>query len=693
MEWRALEEHFHAATTQDPAPFGEDAIEWDYSRYSRALGLTGQPGLDDLDHTGCALLALPTRRWEAAARKYEGWAGQRDWSLVRLSARPTVMVPDPVVHGLGVAVAGHDGLIFARSGRQGAPALGARPRPAGMSIPLTPGERWLVATAHVRRRLRNEIAVRGLVLFVEEAHRLTPAALSLLAHLVRAHRAWQARMLARDAKVYVVLLTTPDHKTEMLAMLERFDIQGPVPVRRDRIRKDGPSVPSPLLNVEEEHLLSALVAAPLALTEQDVASVFGGSAAVTAERLVERDILRIRVEAGERCFIPRAAHVAELPDPPPRVLQALLDRYRKRLRRGHQHLRFAAAALAARLGRPFRAAAHINRTSHADAALVPFDTYVELQPALTSAKDKLHASHLGAWVAMHAHQRYYDRAKAVATDLTQRNIRTAREFHRTLVQILCMGRTHMDQAIPPGFWPGLKSETLDASFMDAACIFAELFARLRMMKPAEILQRYEIAEECWGAPRPSVNCQSLVLLLEVVRFRVAVMLRAHLYSHVPLPRFCGGSTSPRRVAFERPIPAYVTTTLAYAEIVGRNHAQVPNFDRSDRSIGLELVRCTGNACDARIQLAGWFAQLRIHGYALLIRELADNLVLLLTPHSPQHQRHAVGLHLQGMAGAADRLALGDVTADVRPQSEKDVLGNYIAQPRYELILCQQSLGT
>ncbi|MHC4165177.1 MAG: hypothetical protein ACYSUM_23940, partial [Planctomycetota bacterium] len=480
---------------------GEDAIEWDYSRYSRALGLTGQPGLDDLNHTGCALLALPARRWEAAARKYEGWAGQQDWSLVRLSARPTVMVPDPVVHGLGIAVAGHDGLIFARSGRQGPPALGARPRPAGMSIPLTPGERWLIATAHVRRRLRNEIAVRGLVLFVEEAHKLTPAALSLLAHLVRAHRAWQARMLARAAKAYVVLVTTPDHKAETLAMLERFDIQGPVPVRRDRLRKDAPSGPNPLLSVEEEHLLSALAAAPLALTEPDIAAVFGSSAAAAANELVERDVLRMRVEAGERCFVPQAAHLDELPDPPPRVLQALHDHYRKRLRRGHQHVRFAAAALAARLGQPLRAAAHINRASHADAATVPFDTYLELQPALTSVKKRLRASHLGTWVALHAHQRYYDRAKAIATDLTQGDIRTAREFYRMLLQILCMGRTHMDQAIPADFWPGLKSQTLDASFVDAVSIFAELFARLRMMKPEEILQRYEFAEECWGQTR------------------------------------------------------------------------------------------------------------------------------------------------------------------------------------------------
>jgi len=648
MEWRSLEEHYRAATTQDPAPFGEDAIEWDYSRYSRALGLTGQPGLDDLDHTGCALLVVPTRRWEAAARKYEGWAGQQDWSLVRLSARPTVMVPDPVVHGLGVAVAGHDGFVFARSGRQGSPALGARPRPPGMSIPLTPGERWLIATAHVRRRLRNEIAVRGLVLFVEEAHKLTPAALSLLAHVVRAHRAWQARMLARDAKAYVVLVTTPEHKTEMLAMLDRFDIQGPVPVRRDRIRKDAPFGPDPHLNVEEEHLFSALAAAPLALTEQDIAAVFGTSAAATADRLAERDILRTRVEAGERCFVPNAAHLDGLADPPPRVLQALLDHYRRRLKRGHQHLGFAVAALAARLGQPLRAAAHINRASPADAATVPFDTYVELQPALTSVKDKLHASHIGTWVAMHAHQRYYDRANSVATDLTQCNIRTAREFHRTLLQILCMGRTHMDQAIPPDFWPGLKSRTLDASFVDAVCIFAELFARLRMMKPAEILQRYELAEECWGVARRQAESDeahsTLAQLMRMLRYRVDLVIRSQIQA---------GSLRIRRSRWatlrELPcVPAYVRGTVAYARVLDFTRGVECRTD--DRSFPLELVRTTGNPCDEHIQLGGWSTALFARGRGLLIRHMVDDLVLLLAPGSSLLLRHHLGRTLQKMAG-------------------------------------------
>ncbi|MHC5033000.1 MAG: sigma 54-interacting transcriptional regulator [Planctomycetota bacterium] len=673
MEWRALEEHFRAATTQAPAPFGDDAIEWDYSRYSRALGLTGQPGLDDLQHTGSAVLALPGRRWEPAARKYEGWAGQQDWSLVRLSARPTVMVPDPVVHGLGVALAGRDGLIFARSGRQGPPALGARPRPAGMSIPLTPGERWLIATAHVRRRLRNEMAVRGLVLFIEEAHRLTPAALALLAHVIRAHRAWQARMLARDAKAYVVFVTTPDHKAEMLAMLERFDIQGPPPVRRDRIRKDAPSVPQPVLTVEQEHLLSALAAAPLALTESDIATLFGSSAAAAARDLVERDVLQVRVEAGERCFVPRVAHLDDLSDPPPRVLQALHDHYRKRLKRGHQHLRFAAAAIAARLGQPLRAAAHIHRASPADTATLPFDTYQELRRTLTSVKNRLHASHLGTWIAMHAHQRQYDRAKGLATDLTQTDIRTAREFYRVLVQILCMGRTHTDQAIPEDFWPGLKSKTLDASLVDAVCIFSELFARLRMMKPAEILQRYEFAEECLRQARSRFEAGTahpgLAQLIELLHYRVELVMRSQIRTG-PLRSKHSRWTDLRGLPFVRP---YVGGTVAYARIIDFTR----DVDRGsdDRSLPLELIRTTGNPCDEHIQLGGWSTGLFARGRGLLIRQLVDDLVVLLMPGSSLLLRHNLGRTLQKMAGdrawlmSANNLVLGRLAKD-RDHSER-----------------------
>jgi methyl-accepting chemotaxis protein len=45
-------------------------------------------------------------------------------------------------------------------------------------------------------------------------------------------------------------------------------------------------------------------------------------------------------------------------------------------------------------------------------------------------------------------------------------------------------------------------------------------------------------------------------------------------------------------------------------------------------------------------------------------------------------------YIQAMAGAADRLALGDVSADVRPQSEQDVLGNAFCR----MIAYQQNMA-
>ena len=130
MEWSILREQFEAATRQDRAPFGEDAIEWDYSRYSRALGLTGLPSLRALPVSSCAMIAASPAGWGKARNQFGGWAGDAGWTLLPVSARPLVSVPDAFVHSLGRAVAGPRAPLFFRDGRSGAPAQHARPRPA-----------------------------------------------------------------------------------------------------------------------------------------------------------------------------------------------------------------------------------------------------------------------------------------------------------------------------------------------------------------------------------------------------------------------------------------------------------------------------------------------------------------------------------------------------------------------------------
>ena len=278
MVWKELEEHFRAATKQDPCEFGDDAIEWDHSRYSRALGLVGDGSLMQRRRSGLALLSSEPVAWSRTAERYGRMAETMGWSLLRVSARPTVAVPDPVIHELGTAVAGHDGLIFMRSGRGRRPrVLPGRARPAGASLPLRPADRWLIAADRVRRRVRNEVAERGLLLFVEDAHKLTASAMNVLAYFADAHCAWQARMLARDALIYIVLVTPPEHQDLVREMLKRFSLGDGVLVAHElplRVASPRPNG----LGVEEEYLHAALNVAPLALAEEDIASIFGDSA-------------------------------------------------------------------------------------------------------------------------------------------------------------------------------------------------------------------------------------------------------------------------------------------------------------------------------------------------------------------------------------------------------------------------------
>ena len=81
MDWSGLESHFLRATRQEPGPYADDVIEWDHSRYTRALGLLDEPGLHDLTPQSCALVATPPRRWDVAAGNYRGWAREAGWRL------------------------------------------------------------------------------------------------------------------------------------------------------------------------------------------------------------------------------------------------------------------------------------------------------------------------------------------------------------------------------------------------------------------------------------------------------------------------------------------------------------------------------------------------------------------------------------------------------------------------------------
>ncbi|MHC4955263.1 MAG: hypothetical protein ACYTGZ_15525, partial [Planctomycetota bacterium] len=221
-KWDELEHHFRAETKQDPPPYGAGVVEWDYSRYTRALGFGKSPGLDTLKRRGCAVAAGRPDFWDAAARRLESWGERIGWDFIRVSARPSSVVPDPVVYHLGIEITHPDSLLFCGAGQQGPPALGKRPRSPAMRIPLTPAERWLIAADRVRRRLRTEIATRGLVIFIDEAHLLTPSALSILCYLLDAQCAWKSHLLSAPAKVYVAFAVPGKHDEWFREVAERF---------------------------------------------------------------------------------------------------------------------------------------------------------------------------------------------------------------------------------------------------------------------------------------------------------------------------------------------------------------------------------------------------------------------------------------------------------------------------------------
>jgi len=267
-KWHELEHQFRAEAKQDAPPFGPGVVEWDYSRYTRALGFGKAPGLDSLRRRACVVASGRYAFRDDAARHLKNWGEDIGWDFMRVSARPSTLVPDPVIYHLGIGITHPDSLIFCGAGQQGAPALGKRPRSPAMRIPLTATERWLIAADRVRRRLRTEIATRGLVLFIDDAEYLTPSALTTLSYLLDAQCAWKSHFLSSPAMVYVAFSLPAQHDEWFHETLARFnplatpfrvrESVGPLTLRQ--IAKE------PNLTVEEEHVAAVLAEAEVALS-------------------------------------------------------------------------------------------------------------------------------------------------------------------------------------------------------------------------------------------------------------------------------------------------------------------------------------------------------------------------------------------------------------------------------------------
>ncbi|MHC4848273.1 MAG: hypothetical protein ACYTEG_07450, partial [Planctomycetota bacterium] len=295
MKWEELELHFRGETQQDAPPFGEGVVEWDYSRYTRALGLGRTPGLDTLKRRGCVVAAGRPDFWDDAAAQLEQWSKQRNWRLVRVSARPSTVVPDPVIYHLGIEVTHPDSLIFCGAGQQGKPALGKRPRSPAMRIPLSPAERWLIAADRVRRRVRAESAMNGLVIFIDDAELLTPNALSILSYFLDAQCAWKSHLLSAPAQIYVVFATQAREEEWFRKTLERFSPRAEPFIARDEVGpRRGVRGEPRLLSVEADHLLSSLRSLSYWITWNESLGLFGQSATQALQRLLRDSVLKSR---------------------------------------------------------------------------------------------------------------------------------------------------------------------------------------------------------------------------------------------------------------------------------------------------------------------------------------------------------------------------------------------------------------
>ena len=247
-------------------------------------------------------------------------------------------------------------------------------------------------------------------------------------------------------------------------------------------------------------------------------------------------------------------------------------------------------------------------------------------------------------MALRAYFYDYDRARQHAHAILDKKLRSESELSRVLTRILCMGRTHMDQCVPDNFWPNLQSDTINPSLLDAASILSELFARLRLMSETDILDRYRFAAGCLRRAGPWDS--SLTVARGRARYSVPAILAAlSRRARMHLERLDLGASTEldcsrlEQSVCERPLAAYVLSTLLYSETIASQTLR-PAF--VTRPAALDLSRATGSPADSRIQLSGVFKVLHGRGLMLLLSGLADEQLLLHPSDAPR----AVSVRLQ-----------------------------------------------
>ncbi|MHC4450937.1 MAG: sigma 54-interacting transcriptional regulator, partial [Planctomycetota bacterium] len=632
-------------------------VEWDYSRYTRALGLGRTPGLDTLKRRGCVVAAGRPDFWDDAAGQLEQWSKNRNWRLVRVSARPSTVVPDPVIYHLGVEVTHPDSLIFCGAGQQGKPALGKRPRSPAMRIPLSPAERWLIAADRVRRRVRAESAMSGLVIFIDDAELLTPNALSILSYFLDAQCAWKSHLLSAPAQIYVVFATQAREEEWFRKTLERFSPRAEPFVVRDVV---GPRVKGlarrDWLTVEQDHIHEVLRGVGFALSLRDTRSLFGVTSTAAIERLVSQGVLRCRRE--RRQFVVCAPHAPEPGSTCAAVARATASVH------AALHSRLANWPWLATSILIHHGAVAVGSSSPGAVGLLSMAGLGPLTPLILGRKflcsrrgaDWSHCeAHAAFAVSVAASVREFELAKKLLLRELEREEWSREQVPRLIRVLASLGRTIADRAVPPGYWLSFASRRASDRFSDPLSIAAELFFDLRRMNLGEIESRYDVAVSLLqGSPDPEDlgpeerEFRARVLLLLLRAYRYLFELHSRSVNQLPCPE------SRTALATLERMPGFILGSLAYSELISPN-AEV-EWGRVDTALGSVRDLCLASGCckDSRVALTRIaFEIARAHDVPRC-RDLADEAVLLFDFDLPKYSKKALLWLLSAFFGKGGR---------------------------------------
>ena len=614
------------------AAFGPGVLEWDYSRYTRALGFGKSPGLDNLRRRGCVVVSGRHAFRDEAARHLEQWGADVGWDLLRISARPSTLVPDPVIYQMGVEVTHPDSLIFCAAGQQGTPVVGKRPRSPAMRIPLTAGERWLIAADRVRRRVRCEIATRGIVLFIDDAQYLTPSSLTTLSYLLDAQCAWKSHFLSSPAMIYIAFSLPARHDAWFHETLARFNPLatpfrvrepiGPIPLAA--------AAKSPDLTVEEEHVAAVLAEAEVALSERSVATLFGASVKQTTDALERKGVIRDRLERGIHSLVVRCDMDSCLTSGKAAAVDSAV---REVMAAAGARKGCSAAALVC-AGTHQRGTAHCESaiTDRCGAAAATVPALIGRRVLVSRSRQRVASPRFCYSIA--AHLREYAEARSIVESELASPADLAGNSIEVLEAVLSTGRTVVDRVFDEGFWKNLALPGADPAVADLICVLSELFARLRRMEIEEIAARHQVtvqlfdsvfcADEVRGQTVPEREFQLCATMLWRTYFSLAARrVRGDSLElpSTPVPKL-------ERLLHWGLIPAYVVGSALYAHEGARNSQVFDDSVWGDLGLVRDLQATSGHPADCRVTLGMALGRVIDRGRARWATGLADDVVLL-----------------------------------------------------------------